>query len=378
VLAQITASVPGVGVRQVTVPIFNASPTVNAPSPALGGYEGWQISRSLEIVDPGLDSWRVRIDYGDGQQSLTTNTTRSFLFQNRYQSPGTYQAVITVTDDEGGTSSLTVPVTVTNAAPLWASFGHGTNAIPEGGVLNVSGLFTSSSIDYDTLSVEINWGDGSPVDLPAVQVPNAQFRSVQASHRYADNPPGGVYQITATVFDEEGASNRWTTTIFVTNVAPALKLQTKVATGSDLIYVSHGVITDAGRDGWTANVDYDDGSPLVPADIVNSSVVLKHYYGAPGLYLVSVTLRDDDGAEVKASTTVLVGPPALSITPDNAGQIALSWPTHKAPFVLQGASWKWPYIWGNITAPVTIKDGTNTVLIPPGLPYQVFRLKYTW
>jgi hypothetical protein len=293
VLARITVVIPGTGTRQLTLPIFNVAPTVAMPPTNLGGYEGWQITRILGLVDPGLDTRQIHINYGDGRQTVITNTSYTFVFQNRYARPGAYNARITLTDDEGASSVVDIPVTVTNAVPYWASFTPHTNVLTEGQVLSVGGLFTSSSIDYDVFTVTIDWGDGTPVEELPAEAFNSQFKSVQASHRFADNSTNGVYFITATVWDEEGSTNVWRTPILVENVAPSLKLRRKVSATDNLLY-SYGAITDPGEDQWTVRVNYGDNTGWIAAEVFGSTCILKHQYPAPSLYTVTAEVRDDD------------------------------------------------------------------------------------
>ena len=53
--------------------------------------------------------------------------------------------------------------------------------------------------------------------------------------------------------------------------------------------------TDPGIDTHTATIDWGDGT-LAPADVSGTSVAGTHTYADNGVYTVTVSVADDDGA----------------------------------------------------------------------------------
>ena len=63
--------------------------------------------------DPGVnDRWTATVNYGDGTgvQPLRLNPAQHFLLQHRYQRPGTYRVTVTITDDDGESTTVTLLV----------------------------------------------------------------------------------------------------------------------------------------------------------------------------------------------------------------------------------------------------------------------------
>ena len=78
-----------------------------------------------------------------------------------------------------------------------------------------------------------------------------------------------------------------------------------MAAGS--MFVRNGFFTDPGADSWTATVDYGDGNGAVPLALNPAQrFSLQHRYVTPGIYTVTVSVRDDDGGVGMTSFRVTV------------------------------------------------------------------------
>jgi len=116
------------------------------------------------------------------------------------------------------TTSETIAITVLNVTPTVSLIPA--TSVQEG----VSAIYAIQFQDpgiLDTHQVQINWGDGSVVEVITSTADASAGVSIPRSHTYGD---GGLYTITVTVTDDEGASGSASATISVANVAPAMTL----------------------------------------------------------------------------------------------------------------------------------------------------------
>ena len=201
-------------------------------------------------------------------------------------------------------------VTVLNVAPTVDAAG---DTIDEGDVAFVSATFTDPGV-LDTHTATIDWDDGTPVEIVAVDQ-GAGFGSLGTEHVYGDN---GVYNVEVTVTDNDGGVGVDTVAVFVANLDPELTLDTGDAVtfpGGDYFVGQIGVpqshaasAQDAGSDDLTftwgfgpATTYFNDGIgpdpfpsplgvfPFFAADDAEIDFVL------PGVYVIDVTVTDDDG-----------------------------------------------------------------------------------
>src|SRR5262249_47402207 len=111
-------------------------------------------------------------------------------------------------------------------------------------------------------------------------------------HRYRDD---GVYTISLSWRDPQGAGNSATLEAVVRNVPPVVTAgpDTRLRAGGVLNRV--GSFSDPGADVWTATVDYGDGSATEPLKLDRSGHFrLHHKYRVAGTYEVTVSVADDD------------------------------------------------------------------------------------
>jgi len=181
----------------------------------------------------------------------------------------------------------------------------------EGTEVTSGAMFTDAN-SADTHTATIDWGDGT-----APQPAGAAAGAVSGTHVYADN---GVYTTTITVTDSAGNLDSDTLTVTVANAPPA------VDAGSDQAITAGGAVTlnvsftDPGTaDTHTATVNWGDGSPPQPATVAETpsgppgstagasgTAMASHVYAGAGIYSVTVTVTDDDGASGVDGVTITV------------------------------------------------------------------------
>jgi PKD repeat protein len=219
--------------------------------------------------------------FGDGDTATTANPSHT------YTAAGTYTVSLTVTDDDGGSTTLTKQVQV--SAPPVADF---TTSV-SGTQLSVDA--GSSTDDQGVTSYAWTFGDGST------------GTGVTASRTYA---AGGTYNVTLTVTDATGntATRTRQVTIVAANAAPKA---TAVVTSNGLTINANGS-SSTDSDGTIASYAWTFGDGGT-STLANAS----HTYGAAGTYTVSLTVTDDDGATNVATQQVTVAPAASAYAQDS-------------------------------------------------------------
>ena len=206
----------------------------------------------------------------------TTGTGASV--QHTYATAGTYTVTLTVTDNNGATSTVSQPVTVTNVAP--------TAAFTTSASFHTV-TFTSTSSDADGTLVSYLWtfDDGT-------------FGSgATNTHLYAD---AGTYNAALTVTDNDGATNTVIVPITVSDAppnTPPIASFTSSVNGHTASFTS----TSSDPDGTIASTAWTFG------DTNNGTGdTTSHTYTAAGSYPVTVTVTDNNGAMTTAAGTVVI------------------------------------------------------------------------
>ncbi|HEC77152.1 MAG TPA: PKD domain-containing protein, partial [Thermoplasmatales archaeon] len=213
-------------------------------------------------------------NFGDGSYAYQQNPT------HQYSDDGTYNVTLTVTDNDGATNSTTKQIVVLNVPPV-ANFSY----LP----LNPTDLdiisFTDLSNDSDGFITNWTWnfGDGS------------YAYQQNPTHQYSDD---GTYNVTLTVTDNDGATNSTTKQIVVLNVPPVANFSYLPLNPTDLDIIS---FTDLSNDSdgfitnWTWN--FGDGS-------ISYQQNATHRYSDNGIYNVTLTVTDNDGAKSSLSISI--------------------------------------------------------------------------
>jgi hypothetical protein len=94
------------------VTVTEAAPVVQAGGDAKLKPDG-VLDRTGSFTDPSSDTWTATVDYGDGTGPHTlTLHGHDFRLHHKYQHPGTYHVVVTITDDDGVTGTAAFNVTL--------------------------------------------------------------------------------------------------------------------------------------------------------------------------------------------------------------------------------------------------------------------------
>jgi len=226
-------------------------------------------------------------DFGNGASA-------SGIFVNySYAENGTYTVTLAVTDDDGEYSVAHSVITVFNRPPV-ASFTESADTVLTGEVICFDAS-TSYDLDGNVISYFWEFGDGT----------NATGMIV--SHTYADN---GIYIVTLTVTDNDGATDSAYATKTVLNRPPIASFTESAETVTVGEFITFNALSSYDPDGFITSYywDFGDGTTAI-------GVVVTHAYATQGTYTVTLTVTDDDGATatVTAIKTV-IKPPMASFT----------------------------------------------------------------
>lgn len=166
--------------------------------------------------------------------------------------------------------------------------------LAEGQSLAANGSF--SDPDSASWSATVDYDDG--VGSQPLSLSGNQF---SLNHTYSDD---GAFSVTVTITDGDGNMGVAVLNATVSNVAPALQLPSNAVVDDSNTYQGSGSFTDPGNDTWSGTIDYGDGSGVQQLALNGKSFSPDHDYADYGIYQVSVTISDDDGAATVGSFSV--------------------------------------------------------------------------
>ena len=295
----------GSATTSANIAIANVAPQIaNVAIPGTGD-EGQPVAMSADAVDAAGEVLTWVWDYGDGnsdtfvlaQGASASSTTHA------YDDEGTYNIVITVTDDDGGIDIFnTSIITISNLDPVVSSY-----TVPdgdEGDTLQFD--VVASDAPGDPITIQWDFGDGNTAT------------GASPTHTYTDN---GNFTVTITIQDDgEGGETIVTDTANILNVAPTLTSVTAPGTGGEGEALLFEVVSDdVGIDDLPDHIavwNWGDGT-------TDTGMSLTHAYADQGTWTVTLTVDDGDTGQVSQTMTVVtdnVAPTITSTPPTNAVQ----------------------------------------------------------
>jgi PKD domain-containing protein/thrombospondin type 3 repeat protein len=235
--------------QQATVTIHNVAPTVvlgaMSTELTLDASTG-----SGSFSDPGVDTWTVTVDYGDGSPAaVTANAPEGAIaLSHAYAGDGNYTVTVRVDDGDGGVTDATTTAEILNRAPSADASGSQqlTECTDNDGGTSILLVGVATDLDGTVADGDHLWTDGG-----GNVIATGANASVQLGL--------GTHVITLTVTDDDGASGSDEVTIVVEDTtAPTLSFGMDV---TEIWPPNHKMVTVASGIGtWDAcdgNVDLE-------------------------------------------------------------------------------------------------------------------------
>jgi hypothetical protein len=283
--------------------VLNADPVVFLTgAPDFPVPEGTAITLGMDLVDPGFaDTHTLAWTVTRGGLVLATGAGDSFTFTP--DDDGSYDVLLTATDNDGGVGTARVTIDAFNVPPVTDAGGAQTAF--EGDLVTVNCSFTDAgTADTHTLAWQVTL-DGVLLASGA----GGSFSFVPD-----DN---GLYLATFTATDDDGGVGSSTVPVTVLNLPPTADAgpDRTVALGSATTFVA--AFTDPGAaDTHVLTWQVLDGDAVIAT---GTGPTLVFTPAASGTFVVVLTVTDDDGGTAQ-DTAVLMVPKAVPVpvpTPDD-------------------------------------------------------------
>jgi hypothetical protein len=261
-----------------TVTVNDTTPPIVFPPPDIAE----DATGTLTIVDIGQATATDTV----GVVSITNNAPEAGF-------PGGITEVTWFAFDASGNMGSAVQTVTINVPPKLDPIPDQT--IDEGDTITLTASFADP--DSASWTATVDYGDGGGTQALAV---DTVTKTMALSHMYVDN---GAYTVTVSITDAEGASDTSSFVVTANNTAPALS---SFLVAPSLVELSAHTVsasvdfTDLGiLDTHTAAIDWGDGtteSATVSETEGSGSASGTHQYPATGVYTVTISATDKDGA----------------------------------------------------------------------------------
>ena len=235
----------------------------------------------------GISIVRYDWDFGSGSRRSGSTVTKA------YETAGTYNVVLTVTDEVGQIGQSTSPVTISAGASgqtVSANITFSPTQPTVGQTVFFNGSASSPGSASSITSYSWNFGDGTT------------GTGVTRSKTYSSS---GTYVVRLTVVNSDGQTATTTANVPVSVIANPTALfsmsPTNPTVGTAVFFNGSSSTAPAGSTIATYAWDFGDGS-------TGTGVTPSHTYGANFAYTVRLTVTDSTGRTATSTQTITVSP----------------------------------------------------------------------
>jgi PKD repeat protein len=292
--------------NEVTVTSTNVSPLASFTASPTSGEAPLTVNVDASVSsDPDGTIVQYNWDFGNG---ITDNKKVASV---TYNNAGSYTITLVVTDNDGGTGtiSLQIEVSPANQPPIPVF----TSNLTSGKAPLTIELDASESSDSDGTITSYDWDFGNGT--------NSSGLNTQVTY---DMP--GTYTITLTLVDNDGAIASVSKNIQVNdaNIPPVANFVASPTSGKSPLTISLDASGSNDADGSVVSYDWDFGNGTTGSG--STSTVT---YDTDGTYTIVLTVTDNDGATSTTSVQITVQEsnqfPVASFTASNlAGVVPLT------------------------------------------------------
>jgi PKD repeat protein len=266
--------VPSITVDQATVTVFEGTEAINS-----GCFSEVLIDLATLEVSRGTVT-----DHGDGTWSW------SYLVTDNISTP----VIITATDDDGGSCSVTFELSAVNVNPTAVLVNGG--PVAEGSPVSV-GLTNAYDPSVDDTNAGLRYSFALDPALLA-QSYAAALENDAEEFTFVDE---GSYVIYSRIFDRDNGYTQYQTEVVAFNVPPTLSLSGVSTPDEGATYTLHLTATDPGADTITSwEIVWGDGTTETVSG--NPEFVTHVYLDGPAAHSISATATDEDGTWNAANT----------------------------------------------------------------------------
>ena len=322
------------GIDDVTldVTVNNVAPTVDAGADQTVNEGETFFLDPATFSDPGYDcpacvpateeNFTFEIDWEDGNVdsgdatteisgSAGVDTTGTVDGSHVYpdEDDGLFTVTVTVTDDDLGSDSDTIPITVLNVAPQILDVTATPTSVDEGSASTIVITADDVAADIPDLLYSFDCNDDTVFEIGPQASPSADCAF----------PDDSDHTVGVSVDDQDGGVTTDSVVVTVNNVAPEVTAAADdTAVEGIELTLDLASFTDPGLDDThTSDVDWGDGT-VEPGDVTQGSgtgdVSGTHIYADNGTYTVVVTVTDDDGGVGSGDLDIVVSNDPPSVT----------------------------------------------------------------